>query len=300
MLTVQGKYFDTVNSITAECSEKVLDAAMKLCERYEHILSKTISGSDVWNINHSRGGGVQLRSETRDILACALDFYDKTDGAFNIGMKPLIDVWDIKHRDTPPAEEEIKAALQNIDISSIQLGNNYVLLPDKNISIDLGGIAKGYIADRVADYLRCNGVDSALLNFGGNIVCVGSKPDGTPWNIGLQSPFGQTQTDFFAITEIADGTVVTSGIYERCFMYEGKIYHHIIDPRTGQPSDSGIISASVIGKNSMIADALATSIILLGREKGLKLAEDFGYYAVCVSENGSVHKSEKIQINAIV
>lgn len=300
MNTIQGKYFDTVNSITAECPTALLEAAMKLCEKYERILSKTISGSDVWKINHSRGDRVQIKPETRDILVCALDFYDKTAGAFNIGMKPLIDLWDVKHRHTLPTEDEIKAALHEIDISEIRIENDSVIIPDKRIGIDLGGVAKGYIADCIANFLRSNGVDSALLNFGGNIVCVGNKPDGTPWNIGLQSPFGQTQTDFFAITEITDGTVVTSGIYERCFMCEGRIYHHIIDPRTGQPSASGIISASVIGKDSMIADTLATSIILLGWEKGLKLAEEYGYYAVCISENGSIYKSKKVQIKAAV
>ena len=299
MNTVYGSYFDTVNSICADCGTDTLEACMQLCDSYERMLSKTIPGSDVWKINHCKGGPVPISPDTRNILECAFRFYQLTEGAFNIALKPLIDVWDIKHRHSLPSEEEITEAMRYLEIGGWELQGDCLIVPNEKAGIDLGGIAKGYIADRIADFLKSEGAASALLNFGGNIVCFGGKPDGSPWKIGLQTPFAPSQAEYFAVTELNEGTVVTSGIYERFFHADGRTYHHIIDPRTGWPSRSGILSASVIGKDSMTADALSTSLLLLGWEKGLKLAEENGYYALCITENGEVHRSEKWNINII-
>ncbi len=291
MQSVTGAYFDTVNTITADCADGVLEEAMKLCEIFHNRLGKNTGGSDVYRINHAGGRGVAVDGSTAEILNCSKEFYERTEGLFNISIEPLARLWDIKNRKQPPKDVEIQKALAHIDLRLLECGSGKAVLP-LGMQLDLGGIAKGYIADAVAGFLKDKGVKHALLDFGGNIVAISGKDDDTPWKVGLKRPFASRTQDFFAVTELSGGTIVTSGIYERFFVYEGKIYHHILNPKTGYPADTDIVSVTVKGTNSMMADAVATSVLLMGWEKGRPFAEKLGYQVLGVLKNGGIAKSE--------
>ena len=286
MQQISGFYFDTYNTITASCDRALLEQCMAACARYEQLFSKTIEGSEVWRLNHAEGQPVAVGEDMQRVLAASLELHAVSGGAFNVAVGALMTLWDFKS-ETPalPVPEKLRAALEMSDASRIELHGDQVRLPAWML-LDLGGIAKGYIADRVADLLRAGGVETALLNFGGNIVTIGPKPDGSPWRIGLQSPGGQWGEDYWAITELEAGTVVTSGVYERGFELGSKRYHHILDPRTGYPAESGLLSVTIRGKDSMLADGLATAALVLGAEAGIALAAKYGCQAVALTEDG--------------
>ena len=194
-----------------------------------------------------------------------------------------------------PDPEKIKEAIARADCSRITLEGNTVTLPE-GIEIDLGGIAKGYICDCIADYLRAHGVTSALLNFGGNIVTIGNRPDGEPWTIGLQLPSGERGKEFWAAVKSNDNTLVTSGIYERSFKLNGITYHHILDPRTGWPVQNHVLTVTAITKSSLLADAISTALFVLGPEKGLGLAQEYGVSAVYLRDDGKVFYDPNLDI----
>ena len=220
------------------------------------------------------------------MMRTSLQVFEASSGAFNIAVGALMELWDF--RQTSPRLPDptlLHATLDKCDLSRVQLDGNTVCLP-ADMRIDLGGIAKGYITDCVANFLRENGVESALLNFGGNIVAIGPKPDGAPWKIGLQTPGGVWGQDYWAVTELSSGTLVTSGVHERCFELGGKRYHHVLDPRTGYPAESGLVSAIIRGKDSMLADAIATAALVMGKPAGAELAAAFGYAAILIDAEG--------------
>lgn len=271
-----GFYFDTYNTIMADCGDAALRGAMALCERYERLLSKTVEGSDVWRINHAGGAPTEVDEETARILRLALEMRERSRGAFNIAVGELVGLWRVTAPDArvPPAED-LRAGAERIGRGSMALeGRTFCL--SEGLSIDLGGIAKGYITDRVADHLRAGGVCSALLNFGGNVVTVGRRPDGAPWRLGLQTPGGRWGQDYWAVLECCDRSLVTSGIYERGFEERGVRYHHILDPRSGWPVRNGLVSVSVLCADSMLADALSTAMFVLGPAEGASLAARCG------------------------
>ena len=172
---------------------------------------------------------------------------------------------------------------------------NIVTFADDDTAIDLGAIAKGYIADRIKDYLTEQGVKSAIINLGGNVVCVGEKTDGKPFKIGLQKPFAD-RTETVAALDINDLSVVSSGVYERHFIQDGVNYHHILDPHTGYPYENGLTQVTIISKLSVDGDGLSTSCFALGLENGMKLADSLdGVYAVFITEDGELHYSEGAQ-----
>ena len=291
MQQISGFYFDTYNTITAACDPALLEKAMDACARYERVFSKTIEGSEVWQLNHASGEPVTVSEDVRRVLAASLELYRASGGAFNVAVGRLMALWNFKSR-TPalPEESALQTALEASDAGCITLEGNEARLP-AGMEIDLGGIAKGYIADRVAELLREGGAETALLNFGGNIVTTAPKPDGSPWRIGLQSPGGAWGEDYWAVTELGAGTVVTSGVYERGFELGGKRYHHILDPRTGYPAESGLLSVTIRGSESMTADGLATAALVLGAEKGIALASRFGCQAIALCEDDRVLRS---------
>jgi thiamine biosynthesis lipoprotein len=245
--SVQGFFFDTLNSISALADKVVLKQALQLCSFYNDLLSKTVAGSDVWRINHAGGQPLTVSEHTARLLEVALELGKASGGALNIALEPLIALWNVGAENPRiPTDAEINQALAATDFSSIELDGCTVRAP-QGMRIDLGGIAKGYICDRIADSLRQQDVECALLNFGGNVVTVGTRPDGKPWRVGLQLPEGETGADFFAVVESVNGTVVTSGVYERGFDRGGRRYHHLLDPRSGYPVDNGVLSVTAVG-----------------------------------------------------
>ena len=297
--TVSGKYFDTFNTISSPSDQKILQEAMDHCRYYNDLLSKTVPGSDVWNCNHANGNPVEVSEHTARILSLALEMHRNSGGAFNIAIGEAIGMWHFTDGTAIlPDPDRLAAAIAKADCSKIKLEGKTVTLPP-DLQIDLGGIAKGYIADRIADELREAGVRHALLNFGGNVVTVGTRPDGNPWTIGLQTPGGERQKAFWAFVPSADGTLVTSGVYERSFMKDGVLYHHILDPRTGWPVQNDILTVTAIAKDSLLADAITTALFVLGPDPGFQLASHYGVQCVYLRRGGKVSYTPGLDITFV-
>ena len=254
---------DTVVTLRADCSDEVLSAAFSLCKDYEKLLSRTIEGSDVWRLNES-GKAVEVSPHTKEIIERSLYYSRLTDGKFDITVYAVSSLWDF-NEEIIPSRDEIAAALPNIDYESIRVLGNQVSLGGKKI--DLGGIAKGYIADRVLEYFKENNVKRGIIDLGGNIVVFGDKE----YSVGIKKPF--TADELSATIRLKNKSVVTSGIYERYIKTDDEFYHHIIDTATGYSAESDLYSATVICDSAIDADALATVCVLLGRDKAAELIE---------------------------
>ena len=283
-----GFYFDTVVSLTLwGAPEGLVDEVWDACARYENLLSKTISGSDVSRINAAGGKPVAVDPETWEILRRAKEISRITGGAFSITIAPVTALWTFTgmSTNTVPNDETRLATLHLVDDQKIELGEgNTVTLP-AGMQIDLGGIAKGYIADRVAALIREKAY-GGIISLGGNVYCVGQKPDGSKFGVGITDPEATFQSTAAIYT--GDCTVVTSGTYERGFNFGGVRYHHILDPETGWPAQSDLVSASFVMDSSMTADALATACIVIGSEKALELATSLGLDAMFIKKDGTV------------
>lgn len=272
-LSKVGFYLDTVITLTAYApDEHALEAAMDEIGRYEALLSRTREGSDVWRINHAEGRPVTVSDETVEVIRLADEISDASAGAFDITIAPASMLWDF-HAEKPqiPDADALAAAAQRIGWQRLQLEGNQVTLP-KGMMIDLGGIAKGYIADRIKGFLEEKGIRSAILSFGGNIVAIGTKPDGSPWKVGIQDIDAPTGASMLT-TVNRGGSTVTSGIYERGFEQDGVYYHHLLSPRTGWPVQNDLASVTVFSDSSALGDALATAAFVLGEEAGMHLIE---------------------------
>lgn len=293
-----GIFFDTLVSINiyGTKDKTVMKDCLILCEEYENKLSRTIDTSEISRLNNAQGEWVELSEDTIDLIEEAIQYSEITEGAFDITIAPLTELWHVKDNDgVVPSKEEIAKAQSHINYRNIEIDGNRVRLKDKEAQIDLGGIAKGYIADRLREFMLERGVESAMINLGGNIVVIGAKEDGSNWNVGIQKPFAD-RNEVLGSVSVRDKTVVSSGIYERYFEYQGEIYHHILDPVTGKPSDSDLEAVTIIGESSAIADALSTSCVLLGSEKGMELIEEIPEVeAVFVRRDGSVVESSGVE-----
>ena len=295
-LSEVGFYLDTVITLTAYTEdEQILKDAMEECGRYEQMLSRTIEGSDVWRINHADGEPVEVSEDTAAILRCAAEISRKSAGAFDITIAPASMMWDFTSGKAElPDAEALAAAAELVDYSKVQVEGNTVTLP-KGMMIDLGGIAKGYIADRIKEYMKERGIEHAILSFGGNIVTIGKKPDGTDWKVGIQD-IDKPTGEYMLVAANKGGSTVTSGIYERGFEIDGVRYHHLLNPKTGWPEQNELASVTILSDSSMEGDALATAAFILGREKGLELIESFpGAEAVFIDRNRQVTYSSGAQ-----
>ena len=193
-----------------------------------------------------------------------------------------------------PADADIAVALTTIDASAIKIDGLKAALTNPDAKIDLGGIAKGYIADRMRDYLKEQGITSGIINLGGNVVVIGSKPDGSKYKVGIQKPFSE-QNDIIAYVESDEISVVTSGVYERYFYVDDTLYHHILNPKTGYPVENGLTSVTILSKNSADGDGLSTSCFLLGLEDGMALIEKTpDVEAIFITEDESIHTTSGV------
>ena len=271
-ITYTAYYFDTVIHLTFynNADSALAEECFNLCATYENMLSRTVEGSDIWRINHSNGAPVTISDETYALLEEALFYCELTEGKIDITIAPLMDLWDFTTAadgQEPPSEDEISALLSHVDYRQVLLGEqNTVTLKDPEAAIDLGFIAKGYIADKLKEYLVSQGVTSALINLGGNVCAIGCKPDGTPYTVGIQKPFAPAGTTL-DVLQVTDSSVVTSGTYERYFMYEDKTYHHILDATTGYPVENDLTGVTILCDSSTQADALSTTCFVLGLEE---------------------------------
>lgn len=281
---------DTVVTVTIyNGNDSALSGAMKLCKSYENLLSKTVADSDVYKINHSNGQPIKVSDDTAELLKIALDIAEQSNGAFDPTVLPLVELWGVTNAKNVPNDAEIQTALQSVGYKSVVLDGNTVTMKN-GAQLDLGGIAKGFIADKLKGYLLENGVTSAIINLGGNTLLVGNK-NGRDFSVGVQKPFGKNG-ELCATVMMSDKTAVTSGVYQRYFEQDGKIYHHIIDPKKGYPTDNGIYAVTVITDSSTVADGLSTACLILGVEKGKALAQRYGAELIFVDENGEIILTE--------
>ena len=283
-----GFYFDTNVTVTLYGPEEgLLEEIWAACGQYEGMLSKTVPGSDVDRVNSAGGEPVTVSPETWDILAMALEVNALSGGAFSVTIAPVTALWDFTHGTRRmPTDQELAAALPLVDDSRLILGEGGTVTLPPGMEIDLGGIAKGYIADRIAELCRGR-VQSAVLNFGGNVYIVGEKADGSPYRVGVRDPEG-TEASSRCVLSVRDVSVVTSGTYERYFDLDGVRYHHILDPSTGYPSRSGLASATVVHKSSMLADAVATACIVLGSDDAMALLDSMDLDAMLITDTGEI------------
>lgn len=256
-LKAYGEHADTALGYS---SEQILSL--------EELFSVTSEKSDIWAINHSNGEPVSVSDDTIAVLDKAIEIGGKTNGALDVTIYPLLTEWGFT-TDTQqvPTDDIIADKLKLIDYTKISVKGNTVQLPD-NMQIDFGALAKGYTGDCVTEILKENGVKSALVNLGGNVHAVGTKPDGTLWKVGVQNPFSPSEQ--VCILEIADKAVITSGNYERFFTDEnGRKYWHILDSADGFPADNGLVSVTIVGENGLLCDALSTALFVLGTDKAI-------------------------------
>ena len=298
--TYTDTLFDTVISVQIfdSVDEDVLEGCEKLCKKYDSMFSNKIEDSEISRINSAGGNPVEVSKETIKLIKKGIYYSEMSDGVFDITIAPVSNLWDFK-AETPlvPSPEAIAEAVSHVNYENIIIRDNTVKLADPQAGIDLGAIAKGYIADRIKDYLEEEGVRHAMINLGGNVLAMGSKLDGSDYNIGIQKPFDETGEPITSV-KISDKSVVTSGIYQRYFKADGKIYHHILDPNTGYPCENNLYSVTILTDSSLTADALSTTCFLLGYDRGMKLINQLDNVdAVFITNDNQIHYSKNFQNN---
>ena len=267
---------DTVATITADCDEETLNGAFALCEELENRFSRTKKESEVYRLNKT-AGYTPVSADVATVVRRALFYSEQTAGRFDITIAPVSMLWDFENQ-VIPSKDEIAAALPNVDYHSISFSGEQINLGGKQI--DLGAIAKGYIADRVIAYFEEKGVEKALVNLGGNIALRGE------YTVGIRKPMEES---VMLVVHLADKSAVTAGIDQRCIRAGDRLYHHILDPKTGYGVENELASVTVIGACSMDCDALSTCCMLLGTEEGVHLIENTAdTEAVFISREGKV------------
>ena len=269
-------YFDTVVTLTvydtvqnADAANELLTEAMEECRRYDLLLSPDAQDSDIYRINHAGGQAVTVSDETVTLLYSAIAYCRTFPHLADITIAPVKALWDF----TPggsriPDDAQLQDALSHVDFSQLQINGNQVTLSDSQAGVDVGFIAKGYIADRMKAFFIEKGCDKAIINLGGNVQTLGCKPDQSPFSVGIQKPFSDTG-DYLTTVELGDSdslysSAATSGVYERCFEADGRLYHHILDPSTGMPVSTDLYSVTILTDSSTDADALSTICLAMG------------------------------------
>lgn len=287
---------DTFMTITAygDGNEAAVKESVSEIERLDALLSISSETGDIKALNQSKGASVEISEETANLIKRAIDIGEKTDGNFNCTVLPLMELWGFTTQVYQvPTENEISEVLAKINPDNIKMEENKAVLAD-GVSLDLGGIAKGYASSRIMEVFQENGVVSGMVSLGGNVHTIGTKPDGKPWRIAIQDPFNLEEVT--AVVEVDDKAVITSGGYQRFFEQDGKTYHHIIDPATGYPAQSGLASCTIIAKDGTLADGLSTALFVMGVEKASEFwkTHTYDFDAVFITENNEVYITEGI------
>ncbi len=285
---------DTTMEFNIYGDESITKDAQSVITDLEKKVSVTNSDSEIYQIN--KNGSGTLTGNANELMQEALNMCKLTDGALDISIYPIVRAWGFTTgKYQVPDDATIQNLLSMVDYTRIQYDKSTgnVMIPE-GMTIDLGSIAKGYAGQQAAQLLRNKGVTSAILNLGGNVQTVGSKPDGSPWQVAVKSPSGDNEP--MMVLSIEDQAVVTSGGYERYFEQNGHTYWHIMDPTTGKPADSGLLSVTVVGDDGGICDGLTTSLFVMGLEKGAELwSENEGFEAIFVTDSNEVYITEGLQ-----
>lgn len=285
---------DTVMTLEAygQNADAALDEAVAEIERLDALWSIASSDGEIARLNAEKQ--ITASADTLALLTRAKEISAATDGLFSTTIAPLMEAWGFTSGDyRVPDEAELSALLAHVDDEEIAISDSTVTIP-ADAKVDLGGIAKGFTSARVMEIFRENGVENGILSLGGNVQALGTKPDGSLWRVGLQDPADERA--LFATLELADKAVITSGAYERNFEQDGVVYHHIIDPRTGYPAESGLSSVTIVSDDGTLADGLSTSLFIMGKEAAVEFwrshRDDFDM--VLLEDDGAVTVSAGI------
>ena len=306
----EGFYLDTACKISIydmdgdldkEKAEAAIDKAYKRCRELENTLSNTIESSEVSQINNAGGKWVTVGKDTLKVVKAGVKYGELSDGDFDITIGSVSGLWDFQAENpVVPDQSKITEALKHVNYKNIQFDGNKIRIIDPEAKLDLGGIAKGYVADELTTLLEKEGVTSAVINLGGNISTIGGKPDGSPFIIGIEKPYTD-RTEIIGTTTADNQTVVTSGIYERLFQKDGKIYHHVLSSKTGYPVETQLEAVSLVAKKgrSMDVDAMSTICLMKGVDGGKAfIKKQKGVEAVFSAQGKEVAKTKGMKFTA--
>ena len=280
-------------------SEKIIDKAFEEVKKIEQLVSINMEGTELDEVNNNAGiKPVKVSDDTYNIIKKGLEYSSLTNGSFDITIGPLVKLWSIGLPEAKvPTIEEIKEKIQYINYNDVELNNSEktVFLKKPGMIIDLGGIAKGYTADVIAQTLKDEGVEKAIIDLGGNIYALGEKAENTLWRIGIQNP-DQTRGEIVGSINVKDKSIVTSGIYERFIEQDGVKYHHILSPKSGYPYDNEIAGVTIISDKSIDGDALSTSVFSMGITKGLEFINSLpDTEAIFITKDHKIYLTEGSQ-----
>lgn len=277
--------------------ELILEKSTEIMKKLEHILSFYNDNSDITKINKNAGKDfVNVSDSTFEIVKKSKYYSQLTDGLFDISVAPLVKAWGICN-DSPEVlnKDTIYKLLPLVNYNDIILDeeNVSIMLKKENQKIDLGGIAKGYITDLIIDFYKENNVKSAIVNIGGNIKVLGRKSHEDLWQVGIYKPIKHS-TDIICSLAVEDLSIVTSGIYERAFISNNKLYHHILDPRTGYPASTDIMSITIVNESSLLCDALATPLLIMGTFEASKFMQNHNIEGIIITTNNKIIISKSL------
>lgn len=309
-----GYYLDTVCSISVyrmadaegevkaaanmpDEAQEAIDEAFGLCRDLESKISRTRKDSDISRLNEAKGEWVEVSDDTRDLIQKGIEYSQMSEGAFDISVGGLTEQWDFHAAEGEaklPDEKALAEAAAHVNYRDIETDGSRVRLSDPETKLDLGGIAKGYIGDRMTELLEKRGVVSAVVNLGGNVICIGGKTDEDDFVIGVEAPFSD-RSEIIGKINSRDKTLVTSGVYERQIEVDGKKYHHILDTKTGWPVETDLDAVTLTADKGRSADidALSTICLIKGADEGMKLIESMdGIEGVFVLSDGDIRTTE--------
>lgn len=288
---------DTYMTLTAygEHAQEAVDKAAERVEALDALLSTGNENSEIYQLNQN--GEATLSEEGGYLVERALELYKKTEGAFDIAIYPVMQAWGFPTQDYHvPDDDTLKEKLALADASKVNYDKDTrkIFFDQDGMEIDLGGIAKGYTSSQIMQIYQDCGVTSGLVNLGGNVQALGCKTDGSKWRVAIQSP--DDTEEYLGILEIEDQAVITSGGYERYFEEDGVTYHHIIDPATGYPADSGLISVTIVSDDGTLADGISTSLFIMGEEKAAQFWRENSdeFEAIMETSDGELYVTEGI------